>query len=291
MSGLPYRNTTVIHRPAALAALLLACTAHAQQAPQPAQKPKVYALVASVGDQFNFIREEKSTGTNLSPFKRQQVQVPGNELNKLVLASLDQSVAKTDPQSERLFIAMSPPGVRKEALVGEALVDWVIEQLKAMPQSKDWDRVLLATQGYRVMARERMPSRLRGMGVFAQPLCQGDPDSCERGWTPFTGAEAVTPEGERIQANHFVAPYSLIDVWVIDPKTMTVVDRGEAHEHTKMYDPKSAAIDIYANIETKVMAERIVGLVQSSVAAAVADAEGRGTVDVRMTKEVKPGEK
>jgi hypothetical protein len=281
----------VIHRLAAVACLLLAGTAQAQQAAQPAQKPKVYALVASVGDQFNLIHEEMSTGSNVSPFKRKTVTVPGNELNKLVLHSLDQSLAKTDPGSERLFIAMTPPGVRKEALVGEALVDWVMEQLKAMPQHQDWDRVLLATQGFRVQARERLPNRLSGMGIFAQPLCQSDPASCERGWTPTTGAQAVTPEGENIQANHFVAPYSLIDVWVIDPKTMTVIDRGEAHEHTKMFDPKSASLNMFTNVDNKVMADRIVGLVASSVAAAVADAEGRGTVDVRMTKEVKPSEK
>ena len=129
------------------------------------------------------------------------------------------------------------------------------------------------------------------MGVFAQPLCQSDPESCELGWTSLRGADAVTPEGEEVKANFFVAPYSLVEVWMIDPKTLRVIDRGESVKHTKMYDSKSDSLDLFRMVDPKVMAEKIVTLVQGSIAAAVADAEGRGTVDVRMRKEVKPGDK
>lgn len=277
-----------------LLALCIATLAHAQpasKAPPAAEKPKVYALVAAMGNKFTFVHEVKSTGTNLAPFKRDSVEVGNNELNRLTLRGLDESIAKTDPGSERVLIAMLPLGVRRDALEGPALEEWIVDELRKMPERAAWDRILVAVPGFRAMARERLPSRLRGMGIFAQPLCQSNPESCDTNTAPLTGVDAVTPEGEKIKANFFVAPYSLVEIIIIDPRTMSIIDRGESVQHTKMYDPKSDSLDVFKNVEAKVMAERIVALVQTSVAAAVADAEGRGTVDVRMRKEVKPGEK
>lgn len=263
----------------------LAC---AQAAAEAGAKPRVHALVAAVGNRFHVIHEEPSTGSHLSPFKRRTVEVPGNTLNRLVLKSLDASIAKTEPGSERVFVAMSPPAGRDGPPRGDALLDWIVAELEKMPERARWDRILVATPAHRAAARERLPNRLEGMGVFAQNLCQGDPESCDRGWTPSIGAEALTPEGEKIQANHFVAPYSFIEVWVLDPKTLAVLGRGQSLDHTKMFDPKSDALNVMNSVTEDVLAARIVTLVERSVTAAVADTERRGSVDVRMRKEVKP---
>jgi hypothetical protein len=87
-----------------------------------------------------------------------------------------------------------------------------------------------------------------------------------------------------------VAPYSFIEVWVLDPKTLNVLDRGISMEHQKLYDPKSASLNMFDNVKSEVLADRFVGLIQSSVAAAVAETERRGTVQVKERGAVKePG--
>jgi hypothetical protein len=234
------------------------------------------------------IYEEQSVGSHLSPYKRSTVDVPNGELNKIVLKGLDAAIAKTDPASERVFLAMRPPESRRGVPTpnGEALLRWVRRELDKLPR-EGWTNVLVAIPAYRAQSRERLPSRIEGLGIFAQPLCQSDPESCDRGWTPPSGAESMTPEGEKIQSNYFVAPYSFIEVYVLDPKTLDVLDRGISMEHQKLYDPKSASLNMFDNVKSDVLADRFVGLIQSSVAAAVAETERRGTVQVKERGAVK----
>ena len=56
---------------------------------------------------------------------------------------------------------------------------------------------------------------------------------------------AADPEGEAIQANVFVAPYSFIDIWVLDPETFEILDHGQSLDHQKMYDPKSESLNLF----------------------------------------------
>ena len=270
---------------AGVALVLGAVSAGAQSAEAP-PKPRVHALVSAVGSKFNVIYEEQSVGSHLSPYRRSTMDVPNGELNRIVLKSLDAAIAKSDPSSERIYLALTPPQSRRVATSGEPLVRWIRQELDKLPRER-WDSVLVAVPAYRPQSRERLPSRIEGLGIFAQPLCQSDPQSCERGWTPPTGVESTTPEGEMIQSNFFVAPYSFIEVWVLDPKTLNVLDRGVSMEHQKLYDPKSGSLNMLDNVRSEVLADRFVGLIQSSVAAAVAETERRGTVQVRDRGEVK----
>jgi hypothetical protein len=269
-----------------IALAALANLAFAQSAAEAPPKPRVHALVAAVGDKFSLIYEEPSVGSHLSPYKRSAVDVPHGELNKIVLKGLDAAVAKTDPAGERIFLALTPPVKRTGALSGEALVRWIRLELEKLPRDR-WDTVLVAIPAYRVQSRERLPTRIEGLGIFAQPLCQSNPESCERDTTPTTGVEAMTPQGEKIQSNFFVAPYSFIEVWVLDPRTLNVLDRGVSMEHQKLYDPTSSSLNVFTNVATEVLADRFVGLIQSSVAAAVAETEKRGTVQVKERGAVK----
>jgi hypothetical protein len=257
-----------------------AFAAAAPQAAEPSPKPRVHALVSAVGTRFNVIYEEQSVGSHLSPYRRSTVEVPHGELNRIVLKSLDAAIAKSDPSSERIYMALTPPQSKRIPSSGEPLLRWIRQELDRMPR-EGWDSILVAIPAYRSQSRERLPTRIEGLGIFAQPLCQSDPASCERGSTPTSGVESTTPEGEKIQSNFFVAPYSFIEVWVLDPKTLNVIDRGISMEHQKLYDPTSGSLNMLDNVKSDVLADRFVGLIQSSVAAAVADAEKRGTVQVK----------
>ncbi len=269
------------------AAFVVATTvAGAQQPAEPPPKPRVHALVAAVGNKFNVIYEEASVGSHVSPYKRSTMDVPDGELNRIVLKGLDTAIAKSDPSGERIYLALTPPQSRRVGTSGESLLRWIRQELEKLPRER-WDTVLVAMPAYRPQSRERMPTRIEGLGIFAQPLCQSDPESCERGRAPTTGAESMTPQGEKIQSNHFVAPYSFIEVWVLDPKTLNVLDRGVSLEHQKLYDPNSASLNLFDNVRSDVLADRFVGLIQSSVAAAVAETERRGTVQVKERGAVK----
>jgi hypothetical protein len=83
--------------------------AHGQVATEPANsaKPRVYALVAAVGQQFSFVSEVRSTGCRLSPYRRRTVEVPNNILNRLALHGLDMAMANIDPDSKRIYMAFS----------------------------------------------------------------------------------------------------------------------------------------------------------------------------------------
>jgi hypothetical protein len=50
---------------------LAAGPAYGQAATEPANsaKPRVYALIAAVGEQFSFVSEVPSTGSHLSPYR------------------------------------------------------------------------------------------------------------------------------------------------------------------------------------------------------------------------------
>ena len=71
-----------------LLAIALALCATLAFAEQPSPRTRIHALVAAVGDQFQVIYEEKSTGSSLPPFRRRTFEVGTNQLNRIVLRSL-----------------------------------------------------------------------------------------------------------------------------------------------------------------------------------------------------------
>ena len=264
-----------------LLAIALALCATLAFAEQPSPRTRIHALVAAVGDQFQVIYEEKSTGSSLPPFRRRTVEVGANQLNRIVLRSLDQAMEKADPGSERLYLALTPPP-------NADAIAWIVGELEKIPQHAQWDSIVVATPGYQGLAVNRMPSRMRGLGLFAQPMCQSNPEACDRREVPFVGADAVTPDGKPIQANYFVAPFSLLDIRLLDPKTLAVIEKLESYDHQKFYDPKAVSSNMFDNVDKAALAQHIVSLVERSVTSAMAGSELRGKVDVRLLKEVKP---
>src|SRR5690606_1101074 len=70
--------------------------------PPASTMPRVYALVAAFGNQFEVVHEEPSVGSHLSPYRRRSVEVGGDMLNRVVLQGLDQALAKFEPSSRRI---------------------------------------------------------------------------------------------------------------------------------------------------------------------------------------------
>ena len=150
---------------------------YGQAATEPANavKPKVYALVAAVGEQFSFVSEVQSTGSHLSPYRRRTIEVPDNILNRLALHGLNKAIANIDPDSKRIYMAL--PAAQMAGIAPsqreDVAISTIAAELEKMPQRLEWDRIVIATPAYRALELKGLASKLQGFGLFSEPLCQG----------------------------------------------------------------------------------------------------------------------
>ena len=261
----------------------------------------MYALVAAVGDDLSFVSEVQSTGTHLSTYRRQRRDVPDNLLNRVALHSLDSAIAKIDPESNRIYLSLSAPGMDGIAPPDResVAISTIVSALEKMPQRLEWDKIVIAVPAYRTLAVAGVGSKLQGFGIFSEPLCQagcGGPrfEDAVRGMDPEppSGVDAVTSEDKAIKTRTYLAPFSNIAVWVVDPKTLEVLDRQQGFDNQKLAEPVyKPRLDLDQSDTQKYVSRRLARLIELSVGQAVmrSEANGRlGKVEVGDVKEVKP---
>lgn len=256
-----------------LGALLFGATTASAEAIGP---PKVYALVGAVGNRVEVVHEVQSVGSNLPPFRRSAYKVEGNMVNRLVLQGLDRAVEKSDPESRRVYLSTNP---------NPQTIERVVEDLRKMDRS-NWHQILVALPSHRTRGNDGLPIRIQGLGIFVQPLCESDtgwfrPGSCDSDFRSVTGPKALTPSGETISANTYVAPYSFIEVFVLDPKTLAVLERNVSHGHRKLTDQTASARRIFDGSNPEFLAAQVVEVVHEAVEEAALGTKLKGTVDVR----------
>ncbi len=270
---------------------LAAGGAHADA--QAEAKPKTYALLAAMGGQFTFVYQVLHVGSHLSPYRRNAVDAPENVINRLVLQSLDEAVHEVDPDGKRIYLALPapqvdkvPPSQREEAAIGS-----VVAQLEKMPQRAEWERIYVVTPAYSALELDGMAAKLQGLGVYTQPLTSNTGDFFgDASLDMHNGEKVMTPDKLETRSGVYVAPYSYIEVWVLDAKTLAVIEKRATYDNQKLYDPMSGSLDMSQNIDKKVLAQRIVSLIDRSVYKAVTGNERRGTVELRDGKVVKPAD-
>ena len=242
-----------------------------------------FVLVAAMGDRFSAVHSVQTIGSHLPAYSRRSLDVEGDGVNKVVLKSLDQAVAKTDPASQRLYLSVHLPRDMqdRESSLEENAFALAVQELRRIPDRSRWYRVVLATPAYRVQDREGLASRQQGMGMYTQSLCSGDLRNCDSRWRAHNdGVAAKTPDGEDTRASRYVAPFLFAKIWILEPNTLDVVETQEVYEHEKIGDPDSDAIDTNRLVPKKTLAARIEHLVEVSARDAVARSELRGKVDV-----------
>ena len=157
----------------AAAALMLPLAAPAQEAAKP---PQTIALISTLGDQLSIVKQRGKRARSLDDFSRRSVQVDPQLLNMAVLRGLDSALAVEEPASRRVMLRWSAnPGLieqlqnasfeARDALVLDALR----ERLAQIPQRVEWDRIEAILPRYAWEAREGMPSRLGGIGIYVKP--------------------------------------------------------------------------------------------------------------------------
>lgn len=265
---------------------LSAAAAGAQTAPAPA-RPLTYVLVSAVGDKFDVVSEKPNVGSHLEYYRRNRLDANGNILNLMVLRDLNQSVAAKDPDSKRILLSMGLPDTASVAAEEreQFTIAAILGELQTREQErKGWDRMIVVTPAYRAQEQNNMASKLQGMGVFIQPLCQTDVESCDLSVPSLSGPQAVTPEGEPVVANTFIAPYTYIVVWEVDPASMTVIRKTPVFNDQKISDPHINARDI----DRRVVATQMIRLIGASIHDGLKRAGLTGKVEVREVKAIAP---
>jgi hypothetical protein len=271
-------------------------------APLTPPKPKVYALLAAIGEDFTLVTEVSRTGTHLSPYRRYTEKVAGDVLNRMALYSLDQAVAKIDPAGTRVYMTMpavSMQGVAPPRRAAVAMAK-IVADLEQIPQRLEWDRIVVATPAYQALEANGLGSKLQGFGMFAQSQCQaacggfGLADHVAAAAAePPDGVDAVTSEDNAIKARTFLAPFSYVEVWVLDPKTLAVLDEQQSYSSQKLAEPVWKPLDFDNGTGQKYLAMRIANLIELSIDEALERSEintRRGTVEIGPVKEVQPGD-
>jgi hypothetical protein len=268
--------------------------------PAKATKPRVYALLAAVGDQFTVVSEVSRTGTHLSPYVRRTDQIPNDVLNRLALHSLDQAIARIDPESKRIYLAL--PAISMNGVApserGSVALSRIRALLDKMQQRLDWDRIVIVTPAYRALELDGLGTKQQGFGMFAETQCQGScggPRSQDQvralASEPSDGIDAITSEDKPIKARTFLAPFSYLEVWVLDPKTLAVLDRQQGFDSQKLAEPAERPLDVAGDAGQRYLAMRIASLIDLSLGEAVKRSEinaRRGSVEIGTVKEVKP---
>ena len=281
---------------------LFSTLTYGQQQVEPVRPaaPRVYALIAAVGTQFTFVHEEQTTGTHLSPHRRRTSEALNDALNRIALHSLDKAIEKVDPDSKRLYLsfASGPMDGVAPSQRDSVVVSRILAELQNMPQRMEWNRIVIATPAYRAMEHDRIAGKLQGFGLISQPLCQGGCGVLPGDTLGENGVEAVTWEDKVISARTFVAPFSYIGIWIVDPKTLTVLDHQQEFDSQRLANdphlvPSPGGLDLSESGSQSYVFSRLSRLIESSVAEAVMHSEiasKLGNVEVGPVREVPPDE-
>ncbi|OWQ44119.1 hypothetical protein CDL60_27135 [Roseateles noduli] len=253
------------------------------------EHPKVVVLMAAVGDRLTMVRQKPSVGSNLDPFIRRPLRIPGRTMNMAVLRGLDLGIAQEYPEAARVFLSWQPTPELAERLDDikghnrdQLLLEAVLDHLRPLEERARWDRIELIVPKYRSWEAGGMATKLQGMGIYVQPLARGM-DLLDASMVPADseagGRRVVNPTtGEVIRANTFVAPFLFFERIALDARTLTVVKRQEQYDAAKYNDPMAVARDVGESLSPAQMAEKLSDLAERSAFQAI---RGKGgSVDV-----------
>lgn len=257
---------------------LAACTL-AQAQPAVTPKPKVYALISAVGDQFTIVTLKQSVGSNiLDNYRRDVMKVPNNGLNASILKGLDRAIEQRDPGSTRILATLKTLEMEGVLPIDREKVAMkkLLATLENMPQRMDWDTIIVVTPKFQFSERKGMGSKLEGIGIYVQPLEKGSLGELADSGADILGSdgeETITPEGNPgKRSRRYVAPYNYTQTWVFDAKTLKVLETSARYEFQRIYDQNSTAINVAQSIPIEKLGEVLSNFVERSVARGVGEA-------------------
>lgn len=266
-------------REMALAVLIaLATPAVPAAEAQAEKKPMTWALISAVGDQFTYVRQKQGTGSNIIDNNtRQVVTVPNEAVDGAVLRGLDKAIEQRDPGSKRILAklrAVELEGVAPADREKVAL-EKLMKALQDFPGRMEWDRIILVTPRFQLSERRGMGTKLQGIGIYVQPLERGSLDGLTELGADFSDAneeETITPDGKPGKpSSRYVAPYNYTKTWILDAKTLKVLETSARYEYQKIFDHNSTAIDVEKQMTREQLAQRLSTFIERSTARSVGE--------------------
>lgn len=274
-----------------VAVVALPGAALAQEA---ASAPQTIALISTLGDQLSIVKQRGKRASSVDDFARRTLQVDPQLLNMAVLRGLDTALAAEEPTSRRVMLRWSAnPGLMEQLQTAsfearDALVlDALRERLAQMPQRAEWDRIEAILPRYAWEAREGMPNRLGGIGIYVKPTGSQwellDEDGIDRKEEHADPDQTTTNPrtGERHKDKAYVAPFISFERVTLDAKTLAVMARKPQFTHTKYSDPKSRSVDVIEQVSPAEIVTQLNQLVEQAASRSV-----RGAVEVGPVKPV-----
>lgn len=242
--------------------------------PAAPEKGKTIALLAAVGDQFSYVRQKESVGSNLQPFIRQNITAPDQLLNRMVLKGMDKAVAAEYPGAEVVMMTLRPdppelkilPQDREAHTMGR-----VMAMLQSYPDRMRWDEIMVVTPKWLMSERKGMGSKLSGIGVYVQPLGSGKDASEDNS---LDDEVRDGGENQRMRSKTFVAPFFYIQVTVLDAKTLKVLRSDERYDYRKLVNSDSAALDVQASFTPEQLGAEVERFVETAARRLVVDRPG-----------------
>jgi hypothetical protein len=238
------------------------------------QKAKTIALLAAVGDQFQYVRQKESVGSHREPFIRQSITAPDQLLNRMVLKGMDKAVAAEYPGAEVVMMTLRPdppelkilPQDREAHTMGR-----VMAMLKDYPDRMRWDEIMVVTPKWQMSERRGMGSKLSGIGVYIQPLGSGTDPTEDNALD-----EEVRDSGDsqKMRSKQFVAPFFYIQVTVLDAKTLQVLRKDERYDYRKLVNSDSAALDVQFTFTPDELGQQLERFVETASRKLVVDRPG-----------------
>ena len=246
------------------------------------------ALLAAVGDQFSYVRQKESVGSNLEPFIRQNITAPDQLLNRMVLKGMDKAVAAEYPGAEVVMMSLrpDPPELKILPQNREAhTMRRVMAMLQSYPDRMRWDEIMVVMPKWLMSERKGMGSKLSGIGIYVQPLGSGK-DTMESDSLDDEVRDAG--ESQKQRSKRFVAPFFYIQVTVLDAKTLKVLRTDERYDYRKLVNSDSAALDVQASFTPEELGQQLERFVETASRKLVVDRAG--SVEIGPLKTTRPAQ-
>lgn len=253
-----------------------------EPAPPPAtdEKKAIYAVASAIGGQLSYIIAKTSVGSNLEPYERTTLPIPDYTLDAIVMRGIDRVVARRFPDTDRVFMRLNPsqlegvPAHERERVAFERLT----AELQLMPARAQWDRIVVVTPHYRGFERAGLGSKLHGVGMFVQDLNNS------------TEYDVVEPDGTpgELRRNRYIALYYYAKLFILDAKTLQVLESSPWLIDEKIHDSNSTAINIARSLNLEQLSKRLEVFVEKASTEALARTLGGTGVPGEITP-VPPG--
>lgn len=237
----------------------------AKPAPSPAapsEKKAVYAIASAIGGQLSYVVAKASVGSHLEPYERTTLPIPDYTLDAIVMRGIDRVVGRRFPDTERVFMRLNPsqldgvPPHERERVAFERLT----AELQQMPARQQWDRIVIVTPHYRGFERAGLGSKLHGVGMFVQDL------------NNTTEFDVIEPDGASGQKrrNRYVALYYYAKLFILDARTLQVLESSPWLIDEKIHDSNSTAINIARSLSMEQLSSRLEVFVEKASTEALA---------------------